>query len=116
MSNNIKSHEDCAKGPGGLSTVLDDPEDLPVLVGELMDALDDLEDLPALVGELMDALDEAFDLKRSAWDTEERVCSTIEPAHDSGAQEREEIARLDAELSELRSVLISSARRASGHG
>jgi hypothetical protein len=117
MSNEIKPREDCQEGPGDLSAAPGDMKDMPALmVGELADALDDLEDMPALMDVLMDALDEAFDLRRSAWDTEERACSAIEPAHDSGAQEREEIARLDAELSELRSVLISSARRASGRG
>lgn len=85
--------QDCQEGPGDLRVVLE------------------LDEMPALMEELIDALDEAFDLKRSAWDTDagERACSAYEPAH-----EKEEIARLDAELSELRSVLRSSANQASG--
>lgn len=92
----LRPSGDCQEGPDDLRAVLE---------------RDDLDEMPALMEELIDALDEAFDLKRSAWDTDagERACSAGEPAH-----EKEEIARLDAELSELRSVLRSSAHRASG--
>ncbi|HWQ20056.1 MAG TPA: hypothetical protein VN455_09800 [Methanotrichaceae archaeon] len=94
----LRPSGDCQEGPDDLRAVLE---------------LDGLDEMPALMEELIDALDEAFDLKRSAWDTDagERACSAGEPAHED---KEKEIARLDAELSELRSMLRSSTHRASG--
>jgi len=98
--------------PGGKETHTDGLEGHGIEDAELhrkqVSIADGLDEEPYLAGELIDALDEAFDLKKASWDIEGRACKSSEPSHD------DEIARLDAQLSDLRSAMRPAARRASG--